>query len=35
MSCGSKDVFKNPLCINIHRDVKNLVTHGMVKNMKT
>ena len=37
MSCGSKDIFKVHLisCTNTHRDVIDLVNHGMVKNAKT
>ena len=34
-SSGSKDIFKNVLCTNIHHDVTDVVNEGMVKNTKT
>ena len=33
MIFGSKDIFKNASCL--HRDITDLVNHGMVKNTKT
>ena len=39
MICGSKDIFKSGscliLCTNAHREVTDLVNHGMVKNTGT